>query len=111
MQSACLTQSEFFADDAHLDNLRKRNRKIFLNHRPEFVGCKEARSYHKLFQIKLVSAIYRVYATRVLLCSVLSYFNYVLFVNKVKIYIRKGVLLLKFEHLLLIKQTRPIKRN
>ena len=23
MQSACLTQSAFFADDAHLDNLRK----------------------------------------------------------------------------------------
>ena len=34
------TQSAFFADDAYLYNLRKSTGKFFLNHRPEFAGCK-----------------------------------------------------------------------
>ena len=43
-----LNTFSFFADDAHLDNLRKSTRSIS-QIRPEFLGCKEATSYFKLF--------------------------------------------------------------
>ena len=44
-----LNTISIFADNAQVNNLRKSTRNIFLNHKQEFVGCKEARSYHKLF--------------------------------------------------------------
>ena len=56
----------FFADDAHLDNLRKKYQEHFLNHRPEFLGCKVVTSYYKLFQLNWVSDIYRPYTTFVM---------------------------------------------
>ena len=39
------------ADDAHLDNLRKKYQEHFSNHRPEFLGRKVATIYYKLFQL------------------------------------------------------------
>ena len=63
-----------FADDAHLDNLCKSTRNICSNHRPKFLGCKEATSYYKLFQLNWVSAINRLYTTCVLICSALFQF-------------------------------------
>ena len=85
MQSACLTHSAFFADNAHISNLRKRTRNILLNHKPEFVGCKEARSYHKLVQLRWVSAkiqsLHDMCSVMFRFCSK-ERFKYVLFVNK-----------------------------
>ena len=53
----------------------------FSNHRPEFLGCKEATSYYKFFQLNWVNAIYWLYTTCVLLCSIFV-FGQVRFVCK-----------------------------
>ena len=54
------------ADDAHLDNLRKKYQEHFSNHRPEFLGRKVATIYYKLFQLNWGSDIYRPYTTCVM---------------------------------------------